>query len=262
MSPCQEHVNGSDAGPNPGLTSVASPRRARQTSEDSPRSTGVDRTIIHFVNVPGDRAERAVLLDVDGTLLDNLENLRSVWRQWATGHSLDPDATFQVALQNRPVDTFATLVPGLDPLACLQELHAIEDDDARFGDLQAHRGASPLLQALSPDRWALVTSNYTHRVKTRFKRLDLPVPPVLVDAADVEQGKPHPEGYLTAAEQLGIPPERCLVVEDSLSGIAAGRAAGMTVWAIGAGTSDQQEADRTYPALHLAVADILSWQAQ
>jgi beta-phosphoglucomutase-like phosphatase (HAD superfamily) len=52
---------------------------------------------------------------------------------------------------------------------------------------------------------------------------------VVVSADDVAAGKPAPDVYLEAARRLGVLPERCLVVEDSLNGVLAGRAAGMTV---------------------------------
>jgi len=55
---------------------------------------------------------------------------------------------------------------------------------------------------------------------------------VLITGDEVQQGKPHPEIYLRAAKKLGISPEACLVIEDSLAGIAAGRAANMRVAAI------------------------------
>ena len=55
---------------------------------------------------------------------------------------------------------------------------------------------------------------------------------VVVTGDEVQQGKPHPDIYLRAAKKLGISPEACLVVEDSLAGIAAGRAAKMRVAAI------------------------------
>ena len=48
----------------------------------------------------------------------------------------------------------------------------------------------------------------------------------------VEHGKPAPDTYLLAAERLGADPAACLVLEDAPAGIAAGRAAGMTVWAV------------------------------
>lgn len=59
--------------------------------------------------------------------------------------------------------------------------------------------------------------------------------PVTIAAEDVREGKPHPEGYLTAAKKLGeifgreIRPERCVVCEDSPTGISAAKAAGMKV---------------------------------
>ena len=49
---------------------------------------------------------------------------------------------------------------------------------------------------------------------------------------EVGQGKPHPEPYLTAAQRLGVEPGRCVVIEDSPSGVAAGEAAGCAVVAV------------------------------
>ncbi len=73
----------------------------------------------------------------------------------------------------------------------------------------------------------------------------------IVAAEDVDRGKPDPEGYLAAREELAqavgkdLRPQRCLVVEDSPAGIEAGKAAGMKV--LGVATS--------YDAHHLAAAD-------
>ena len=54
----------------------------------------------------------------------------------------------------------------------------------------------------------------------------------IVAAADVSHGKPHPEVFLKAAEKIQMPPERCVVFEDSFSGIEAGQAAGAKVVAL------------------------------
>jgi sugar-phosphatase len=67
----------------------------------------------------------------------------------------------------------------------------------------------------------------------------------------VEHGKPAPDPYLLAAELLGVDPERSLVLEDAPAGIAAARAAGMTVWAVET-THDREQlgdADRVAPGL-------------
>jgi len=89
----------------------------------------------------------AVLLDVDGTLLDTLSNLRRVWTSWALRHDLDVELVWQTALVTHPLETFATVSPTLDPARCLGALHEIEDDDARDGDYAAYDGASELLSA-------------------------------------------------------------------------------------------------------------------
>ena len=48
----------------------------------------------------------------------------------------------------------------------------------------------------------------------------------VVTGSDITNKKPHPEGYLTAAEKIGVDPKKCLVVEDAINGIQAGNAAG------------------------------------
>ncbi|MER5733717.1 HAD-IA family hydrolase [Streptomyces sp. NPDC002138] len=173
-----------------------------------------------------------VLFDVDGTLIDALDNQRRVWATWARRYGLDPAEVYRVALRTRPTETFAELLPDQDPAACLALLHALEDEDVRTGSYGAFDGAARLLRALAPGSWALVTSNYAHRVRGRFERTGLPLPEVLVDAAAVAEGKPSPVPYLRAAELLGADPGDCLVIEDAPSGVRAGLAAGMTVWGV------------------------------
>ena len=75
---------------------------------------------------------------------------------------------------------------------------------------------------------------------------------VLVASEDVAESKPSPDGYRKAMAQLGLPPGACLVVEDSVSGIAAGRAAGAIVLAVRAGNFsgwDQSGAHRVIDTL-------------
>ncbi|MFF5975624.1 HAD family hydrolase [Streptomyces sp. NPDC012769] len=198
-----------------------------------------------------------ILFDVDGTLMDAVENQRRVWHAWAAHHGLDGDEVYAVALRTRPVETFATVAPGADPDECLALLHALEDEDVRTGTYSAFEGAAELLNALPADRWALVTSNYEHRVRGRFERTGLPLPGLIVDAACVSEGKPSPVPYLMAAEKLGADPADCLVIEDAPSGVRSGRAAGMTVWTVNTAVPPEGS-HRHFATLAEAVPEILA----
>ncbi|MER7110812.1 HAD-IA family hydrolase [Streptomyces sp. NPDC000229] len=212
-----------------------------------------------MISEPGrSGAMRYVLFDVDGTLIDALDNQRLVWRTWAERYGLDPEEVYQVALRTRPMETFAQVAPDQDPHQCLAALHELEDEDVRTGAYTAFDGASELLNALKPGAWALVTSNYEHRVRGRFARTGLPVPQVLVDAAAVEEGKPSPVPYLRAAAALGARPEDCLVIEDAVSGVQSGLRAGMTVWGVNTPAA-VDGVHRHFGTLHEAVRDILAF---
>lgn len=202
-------------------------------------------------------ARRCVFFDVDGTLIDALHNQRRVWAAWAVRFGLDPEDVYRVAQRTRPVETFALVAPDRDPRACLAALHELEDEDVRSGVYTAFDGASALLHALSPGSWALVTSNYAHRICGRFARTGLPVPEVIVDAAAVEQGKPSPGPYLLAAERVGATPGQCLAVEDAPSGVQAGLRAGMTVWNVNVPVA-VDGAHRHFRNLRDAADDILA----
>ncbi|MGW1070093.1 HAD family hydrolase [Streptomyces aureus] len=199
-----------------------------------------------------------VLFDVDGTLIDAVSNQRRVWGTWAERYGLDADEVYRVALRTRPMETFAQVAADRDPRECLAALHELEDDDVRSGAYAAFDGASELLHGLPSGSWALVTSNYEHRVRGRFLRTGLPVPGVIVDAASVEEGKPSPVPYLSAAEQLGAQPGDCLVIEDAPSGVRSGRDAGMTVWGVN-GADAVEGVHRHFTSLREAVPHILAF---
>ncbi|MFB7244380.1 HAD-IA family hydrolase [Streptomyces populi] len=204
---------------------------------------------------------RYVLFDVDGTLIDAVDNQRLVWHTWAERYGLDPDEVYRVALRTRPVETFAQVAPDQDPRECLAALHELEDEDVRDGSYAAFDGASELLNALESGTWALVTSNYEHRVRGRFARTGLPVPKVVVDAAAVTEGKPSPVPYLQAAAQLGAKPEDCLVIEDAPSGVQSGLRAGMTVWSVNTPAA-VNGVHRHFGSLRDAVQDILAYSSE
>jgi HAD superfamily hydrolase (TIGR01509 family) len=174
----------------------------------------------------------AVLLDMDGTLVDSDAAVERAWTGWAAEHGVDPDAVLAIAHGSPPEPTVRRMLPGLDEQAVARA--AARQMDLQYDDLSdvvAAPGAHALLAAL--DRlalpWAVVTSADVRLARARLSAAGIPEPPLLVTVEDVRVGKPDPEGYLLAAARLGVDPSRCLVVEDAGPGVEAGRAAGMTV---------------------------------
>ena len=76
----------------------------------------------------------------------------------------------------------------------------------------------------------------------------------VIDGNDITKSKPDPEVFLIAAERLGVPPEKCLVVEDADAGVEAALAGGMTVLGVGAA------ADNEKATLKAADLTALSWE--
>ncbi len=97
---------------------------------------------------------------------------------------------------------------------------------------RAIEGAAALLARLDGYKRALVTSCGRGLALGLIRHAGIPAFDAIVTSDDVRANKPAPDGYLAAARLLELPPERCLVVEDSPQGIAAGRAAGMDVVAV------------------------------
>jgi len=188
---------------------------------------------------------RAILFDLDGVLVDSAQCVERTWRQWSATHGLDPDAIVAIAHGRRTVETIPAIAPHLDVATEVAALEAIESTTT--DGVYEIAGARMLLERLPPDSWAIVTSGARSVATLRIRHTGLPMPRVIVCADEIAHGKPHPEGYLTAAERLGVPPGECVVIEDAPAGIEAARRAGMrSIGIVG-----------TFPADRLAMADLV-----
>lgn len=168
----------------------------------------------------------AILLDLDGTLVDSTDSIARCWLRWCRQYDVDP-ARLADAHGRTTADIVADLLPGPMVSAALARVDELEIDDA--GTVRAMPGAAELLASIPADRRAVVTSGSAVIAAARMRAAGLTPPGVVVTADDVLRGKPHPEPYLLGARRLGVEPGRCVVVEDAPSGIAAARAAGMAV---------------------------------
>jgi HAD superfamily hydrolase (TIGR01509 family) len=188
---------------------------------------------------------QAVLLDMDGTLVDSDAAVERAWRTWAIEYRMDLGRGPLIAHGMPALGNVRRLRPDLSEAeaatAAQRQLELQYDDVA---DVIAAPGARELLGEL--DRldlaWAVVTSADPPLARVRLAAAGIR-PALLVTSDDVRAGKPDPEGYLLAARKLGADPRRCLVVEDAEAGVSAGRAAGATVAALKGVPADLQITD-------------------
>jgi beta-phosphoglucomutase len=202
---------------------------------------------------PGDTA---VIFDLDGTLADS---------------ELAHERALLAAAQARGMtfshEWFRDNCVGVGERGCfrmLAALHAVEMTDAllaelvalkleRFlaavkeGQVPAYPGAVELVfGAAERARVAVCSGSSRESIGPVLGRLGLTgVLRAVVTSGDIALPKPDPEAYLLAAARLRVPPEQCVALEDSPTGIASAKAAGMRVVAV----------EHSFPRERLAGAD-------
>ncbi|MFE2264697.1 HAD family hydrolase [Streptomyces griseosporeus] len=195
------------------------------------------------VPAPGTRrtegsALQAVLLDMDGTLVDT----EGFW--WdvevevfaALGHTLD-DSWRHVVVGGPMTRSAGFLIEATGANITLDELTVLlnEGFEDRIGrDLPLMPGAARLLAELSEHRvpTALVSASHRRIIDRVLTRLGAHHFSLTVAGDEVSRTKPHPDPYLLAAAGLGADPARCAVIEDTATGVAAAEAAGCHVVAV------------------------------
>jgi sugar-phosphatase len=175
-----------------------------------------------------------LLLDLDGTLVLSEEAHRQTWQHFfdTWGVEVD-DEKYRSSYMGRRANDVLAAVPG--PWTG-HDLGAITAEMMAHAQTLGHvvapvPGAASLIRRVSDAGVpvAVVTSagrGWADEVLGRVLDVRDRVR-VLVTAEDVSTGKPSPEGYLRGCELLGVPPVRCLGVEDSSSGVQALLAAGV-----------------------------------
>lgn len=197
------------------------------------------------------RARRfaAVLLDMDGVILDSMHYHAQTWQEVLGELGLSVPLEFilhhEGALGAEVLHRFvAEHAPHLAASADLDRADEVmtgllERQAGLYLERHARRvrpypGAAGLLAGLeraglptalvTSSRRSLVETSLAPEMRSRFK--------ALVTAEDVRRHKPHPDPYLAGAAALGARPQDCLVVENAPAGIAAAAAAGATCYAL------------------------------
>ncbi|MGW2744790.1 HAD-IA family hydrolase [Streptomyces sp. NPDC001450] len=177
---------------------------------------------------------RALLLDMDGTLVNSDAAVERIWRRWAERHGLDGDEVMKVVHGRQGHASMAVLLPDRPVEQNLADnARMLAQETADVEGVVEVPGAAAFLASLRGVPHALVTSADVALSTARMAAAGLPLPEVRITAESVGASKPDPEGFLKGAAELGIDPGDCVVFEDSGAGIAAGRAAGMRVVGVG-----------------------------
>lgn len=192
----------------------------------------------------------AVLLDLDGTLVDTVRRRIDAWERTFTEVDL-------------PVgrDRLAPLI-GLDGRRLAREVAALHGEqidgdraeviDRRSGEIYEALNTTPtalpgvgrLVAALQRAgiSWAIATSSRAAQVATSVAALGLDREPVIVDASHVEHAKPEPDLLLYAARELRVDPAECWYIGDSTWDMVSAVAAGMPAIGVTAGSAVDETA--------------------
>lgn len=173
---------------------------------------------------------RALLFDMDGTLVDSTPVIRRVWERFAERCGLDPEKVLAACHGRRTIETIAEFVASADVEREVASVDAEELADVE--GLRAIDGAVVLLRSLPRENWAIVTSAGRELAERRLRATGVPLPDVIVTAEDVAAGKPDPEGYVEAARRLGVSARSCMIFEDAPAGFLAARRSGAEVLAV------------------------------
>ncbi|HEV2240578.1 MAG TPA: HAD-IA family hydrolase [Streptosporangiaceae bacterium] len=182
----------------------------------------------------------AVLFDMDGTLVDSDASVRRAWAGWCGEYGVAVAVWDAFVRGSSAAESIRRIFPELGAESLAERVaRFLELECADVTDVAAMPGALALLAQLGAlgIPWAIVTSAERPLAALRLEAAGV-VAETVVTIDDVAACKPDPEGYLVAAQALEVEISRCLVVEDSLPGVTAGRAAGATVASLRGVASD------------------------
>ena len=204
---------------------------------------------------------RAVLWDMDGTLIDSMPFHWQAWQDVL--RQIDRQVEHGVWNQTvgmRNSEIIPLLFPDMSPEQAQYVDQAKEERYRELIELQGIEllpGVAEWIQSFQAVGWqqAVASSAPPENVATIAHVLHLNGTfAAMVSGADVSRGKPDPDIFLAAAQRLSVPPQNCLVIEDAANGIEAARRASMKTIGV-LNTQPQLEADIVVRSLH-----DLSWE--
>jgi len=180
-------------------------------------------------------AARAVLWDMDGTLINSEEFHWISWRDTMANEGIT--ITHEQFLSSFGQRNDSIIPRWLGAASNPDRIARITDaKEELYRHLVRESGISPLpgvaswVHRLHDQGWLQAIASAAPRANIEIILGALAAAhffQTIVSAEDVRRGKPDPDVYLTAASRVGVPPARCIVVEDAVAGIEGARRAGM-----------------------------------
>lgn len=214
----------------------------------------------------------AVLFDMDGVLVDSEYAIRTAAIESLQRFGISPRHEDFMDFTGMGEDRFIGGVAaryGLKYHVEMKEYAYRLFVDRAKDWVKVFPGAKQLLSDLKRDGFRVAIASAADLIKVESNLSCIGIPDSFLDAlvsgSEVERKKPFPDIYLRAQSKLGVPPARCIVVEDAVSGIQAARAAGSS--AIGVATSFDEEMLRNSGAsyvahdLHQVYEFIIDWRS-
>lgn len=182
---------------------------------------------------------KAILFDMDGVIIDSEPLHAAAFKATLLHHGKDlTDAQYKEYFAGKTdKDGFERYFESINEtvdLALIMNEKTQKYLQISAKQLEAYPGVISLIKELSvTHQLALVTSSSSAEVDVALQTLGITNAfEVVISADDIKNGKPDPEGYVKALEQLAVAKEECVIVEDSPSGVKAGKAAGVDVIAV------------------------------
>ena len=197
---------------------------------------------------------KAIIWDMDGVIADTAPHHLRAWQDAFRRYGADyTEATFRSNFGKRNDAIIKNILGDETPKAKIETIAQEKEENFRrraAGNIKPLPGVIELLKSLSDSGFyqALGSSAPIENIELIIQELGIgKFFQTIVSGRDVKEGKPSPQGFLLAAEKLGISPQYCVVIEDAIAGVSAAKSAGMKCLAV----------TNTSPAVKLAEADIV-----
>lgn len=181
----------------------------------------------------------AVIFDLDGSLVDSMWMWKAIDIEYLKNFGIEPPEDLQKQIGGRSF--FETAVFFKDKFGLEDSIEKIGDDwnrmawDKYTNEVPLKEGVAEFLSACEDRgiKLGIASSNSTELIEqVLFSHNIRKIFSSVKSGTEIQKGKPAPDVYLAVADELQVLPEKCLVFEDLVDGIKAGKNAGMTVVAV------------------------------